>query len=165
MTTQKKQKTGKKLLLPLTLSVITLAACAVAGYSTLKLYRLEQPATTAVTPVAVVNPPVSPVFMPLDPFTVNLHGTSDSDDDRVLYAGFTLRLPDEATHQRLMQYLPEVRSRLLLLLTSQNQPDLVTAQGKQQLAGKIKNTLTPPFVSNQPPQEIDDVLFTSFILR
>ncbi|WP_294904810.1 flagellar basal body-associated protein FliL [Tatumella sp. UBA2305] len=164
MTTLPKKKTGKKLLLRITLCVITLAACGAAAFSYLQLQRLDDtPATGATAPV--VTPPASPVFLPLEAFTVNLSARSDNDDERVLYAGFTLRLPDEATRERLNQYLPEVRSRLILLLTSQNQHQLETEQGKQQLADSIKTALTPPLVINQPPQQIDDVLFTSFILR
>lgn len=163
MTTLPKKKTGKKLLLPVTLCVITLAACGAAAYSYLQLSSLkDKPATEAAAPV--VSPPANPVFLPLEAFTVNLPANGDN-DERVLYAAFTLRLSDEATRERLNQYLPEVRSRLILLLTTQNQRELATQQGKQQLADKIKTVLTPPFVANQPPQQIDDVLFTSFILR
>ena len=71
----------------------------------------QKPSTAAAK--AELPPPPAPVFFPLDTFTVNL-----GDADRVLYVGITLRLKDEATRSRLNDYLPEVRSRLLLLFSS-----------------------------------------------
>jgi flagellar FliL protein len=70
---------------------------------------------SSATAKAEPPPPPAPVFFPLDTFTVNL-----GDADRVLYVGITLRLKDEATRSRLNDYLPEVRSRLLLLFSRQD---------------------------------------------
>ncbi|CCJ87900.1 Flagellar biosynthesis protein FliL [Cronobacter dublinensis 582] len=96
----------------------------------------------------------------LDTFTVNL-----GDADRVLYVGITLRLKDEATRQRLSDYLPEVRSRLLLLFSRQDASQLATDEGKQKLVEAIKQTLSAPLVAGQPKQVVTDVLYTAFILR
>ncbi len=57
--------------------------------------------------------------------------------DRVLYIGITLRLHDENTRKRLHDYLPEVRSRLLLL-SRQHANKIATDAGKQQLMTEIK---------------------------
>ncbi|GAA0477878.1 MULTISPECIES: flagellar basal body-associated protein FliL [Tatumella] len=164
MTTLPRKKTAKRLLLSLMVIVILIAACTIAGYSFLKM-KQSDPGTQKKTATVAALPPASPVFLALDAFTVNLPASTPDDEDKVLYAGFTLRLPDEATRNRLNQYLPEVRSRLILLLTSQNQRDLETEQGKHDLTGKIKQVLAPSFIPGQPPQVINDVLFTSFILR
>jgi flagellar FliL protein len=87
------------------------------------------------------------------------------DADRVLYVGITLRLKDEATRARLNDYLPEVRSRLLLLFSRQDASALATDVGKQKLVDAIKQTLATPLVNGQPKQEVTDVLYTAFILR
>ncbi|WP_024558652.1 flagellar basal body-associated protein FliL [Franconibacter pulveris 1160] len=136
------------------LVLITLAACATAGYS---YWRMQQPASAAK---AEPEPPPAPVFFALDTFTVNL-----GDADRVLYIGVTLRLQDEATRQRINDYLPEVRSRLLLLFSRQDANVLATDEGKQKLVAAIKETLSPPLVTGQPKQVVTDVLYTAFILR
>ena len=102
------KKSKRSIWIPL-LVLITLAACATAGYS---YWRMQQEPSTAAAK-AELPPPPAPVFFPLDTFTVNL-----GDADRVLYVGITLRLKDEATRSRLNDYLPEVRSRLLLLFLS-----------------------------------------------
>jgi len=52
-----------------------------------------------------------------------------------------------------------------LLLSRQKTSDLVSEAGKQQLVQDIKQVLDAPLVKGQPPQVINDVLFTAFILR
>lgn len=85
--------------------------------------------------------------MPLDTFTVNLV-TPDNNPDRVLYIGLTLRLPDESTRRQLNDFLPEVRSRLLMLLSRQEASQLANEQGKQRLVAQIKDVLSPPLVKD-----------------
>jgi len=152
-----KKKRKRKIWIPL-LVLITLAACATAGYS---YWRMQQhPSTEAKAEAEAPPPPPAPVFFALDTFTVNL-----GDADRVLYIGITLRLKDDATRARLSEYLPEVRSRLLLLFSRQDATKLATDDGKQQLATAIKEAITTPLVAGEPKQEVTDVLFTAFILR
>ena len=152
-----KKKRKRKIWIPL-LVLITLAACATAGYS---YWRMQQhPSTEAKAEAEAPPPPPAPVFFALDTFTVNL-----GDADRVLYIGITLRLKDDATRARLSEYLPEVRSRLLLLFSRQDATKLATDDGKQQLATVIKEAIATPLVAGQPKQEVTDVLYTAFILR
>ncbi|CAX60193.1 MULTISPECIES: flagellar basal body-associated protein FliL [Erwinia] len=158
--TDKKAKSGKrKLLIPLLL-LVTVVACSVAGY--MVWHMMKSPADSAKAEKPAV--PVAPVFYALDTFTVNLINP-DNDPDRVLYVGFTLRLPDEDTRRRINDYLPEVRSRLLLLLSRQDASALSSEQGKQELMKQIKAVLAPPLVQGEPQQVVNDVLFTAFILR
>ena len=152
-----KKKRKRIIWIPL-LVLITLAACATAGYS---YWRMQQhPSTEAKAEAEAPPPPPAPVFFALDTFTVNL-----GDADRVLYIGITLRLKDDATRARLSEYLPEVRSRLLLLFSRQDATKLATDDGKQQLATAIKEAIATPLVAGQPKQEVTDVLYTAFILR
>ena len=148
------KKSKRAIWIPL-LVLITLAALATAGYS---YWRMQQQPSASVK--AEPAPPPAPVFFALDTFTVNL-----GDADRVLYIGITLRMKDEATRSRLNEYLPEVRSRLLLLFSRQNAATLATEEGKQQLIAAIKEPLATPLVVGQPKQVVTDVLYTAFILR
>ncbi|HGM5489935.1 TPA: flagellar basal body-associated protein FliL [Serratia fonticola] len=150
----------KRPILVILLVLIALGASGAAGYSwwLMQQHKEGQPAE------AKKLPPPAPVFMPLDTFTVNLV-TPDNNPDRVLYIGLTLRLPDEETRRQLNDFLPEVRSRLLMLLSRQAADQLANEQGKQQLVAQIKDVLSPPLVAGQPKQVVSDVLFTAFILR
>ncbi|SMB38965.1 flagellar biosynthesis protein [Serratia proteamaculans] len=150
----------KRSLLVILLVLIAVLACGAAGYSWWQLKHHQNGAQPAEKP----QPPAAPVFMPLDTFTVNLM-TPDNNPDRVLYIGLTLRLPDENIRRQLNDFLPEVRSRLLMLLSRQEAGQLSSEQGKQQLVAQIKDVLSPPLVKGQPKQVVSDVLFTAFILR
>ena len=76
------KKRKRSIWIPL-LVLITLAACATAGYS---YWRMQQhPAGDAKAEAEAPPPPPAPVFFALDTFTVNL-----GDADRVLYIGITL---------------------------------------------------------------------------
>jgi len=143
------------------LALITGILCGGAGYGWWLLKQkkdADQPASVKV------EPPAAPVFMPLDTFTVNLV-TADKSHARVLYIGLTLRLPDEETRRQMSDFLPEVRSRLLMLFSRQESSQLSSETGKQHLIAQIKEVLNLPFVKGQPALVIDDVLFTAFILR
>lgn len=160
MSDNAKAKGGKRrLLVPLVL-IISVAALAGAGYAGWRMFY----APAHPTEPARTESPAPPVFFALDTFTVNLVN-EENDMDRVLYVGFTLRLPDEETRRRMNDYLPEIRSRLLLLLSRQNAVALAKETGKQQLVTEIKQVLAPPLVKGQPEQIVNDVLFTAFILR
>ncbi|MFH8134852.1 flagellar basal body-associated protein FliL [Pantoea osteomyelitidis] len=161
MSDNAKAKGRKRSILIPVLLIVTLAACSVAGYA---VWRMMNKHGGDKSEAAKVEPPAAPVFFALDTFTVNLVNP-DNDPDRVLYVGFTLRLPNDETRTRLSDYLPEVRSRLLLLLSRQNAAALASEQGKQDLIAQIKQVLAPPLVKGQPPQVVNDVLFTAFILR
>jgi len=145
------------------LILIVLIACAAAGYALWKLQGLKAAASVQPPTPAQVTVP-QPLFYPLEPFTVNLVESS-SQEERVLYVGFTLRLTDQQTEQRLAQYLPEVRSRILLLLSHQQQAALQTEEGKLALTAQLKAILKPPFAAGLPEQNIADILYTTFILR
>ncbi len=54
-----------------------------------------------------------PVFHPLEPFTVNLNG-----DGQFLQIALTLQLASQKEVEHLKVYLPQVRSRLLMLISS-----------------------------------------------
>lgn len=111
-------------------------------------------------PAAPVVPP--PIFVPLDAFTVNL---KSDDGDRFLHTGLSLKVADADTQARLAQYQPEARSRILLLLSSQQPVDLATVEGKRKLAQDIQAAISQPFAPSLPPQKILDVLFTSFVVQ
>ncbi|MBY4897005.1 flagellar basal body-associated protein FliL [Cupriavidus sp. AU9028] len=111
-------------------------------------------------PAAPVVP--APIFVALDSFTVNL---KSDDGDRFLHTGLSVKVADAATQARIAEYLPEVRSRVLLLLSAKQPADLATVEGKQKLAQEIRQSLALPFAPALPAQQVLDVLFTSFVVQ
>lgn len=105
----------------------------------------------------------SPIFMRIDPFTVNL--ADDSYGSRLLYTGVTLRVGNDESRAILEEHMPQVRSRLLMLLSGKQADELTSSEGKQELAQEIVNRLNVPLTENQPPLDLREVLFTEFIVQ
>lgn len=105
----------------------------------------------------------SPIFMRIEPFTVNL--ADDSYGSRLLYTGVTLRVGNESSKAILEEHMPQVRSRLLMLLSGKQADELTSSEGKQQLAQAIVDRLNVPLTENQPPLDLREVLFTDFIVQ
>lgn len=104
---------------------------------------------------------LGPVFVSLDAFTVNLQG----DDSRLLQAVVALQLSDEEEAVKLKQHMPLVRNRLVMLLSSKRPDDVLTVEGKTKLAQEIAEQVKQPFYPGDHPLEIQNVLFTSFIVQ
>ena len=109
---------------------------------------------------AKVEPSKAPVFMPLEPFIVNLQG-----GEQYLQTDITLQLEDEAQVEAIKLHMPRVRSRLLTLLSSMSAEDLTKEEDKNKLAQAIRAQVQRPFDSKGKPQKVKDVLFTSFVIQ
>ncbi|WP_081139126.1 MULTISPECIES: flagellar basal body-associated protein FliL [unclassified Halomonas] len=108
-------------------------------------------------------PAVEPIFVNVAPFTVNLQ--SRHYDQRLLYIGLSLRVGNMTTKDVLTMHMPQVRSRLLMLLSSQEAETLTTPEGKQSLSQEILALFDQPLAEPQPPLMINDVLYTDFIVQ
>jgi flagellar FliL protein len=76
-----------------------------------------------------------PVFVPMDPFVVNL---ADHEADRYAQIGITLEVPDEHVGEEIKTYLPAIRNNILLLLAHKSSTDLAGGEGKELLARQIR---------------------------
>ncbi|WP_186380327.1 flagellar basal body-associated protein FliL [Yersinia mollaretii] len=161
---QKANGGGKKFpWLVLLLMLISIAACALAGYTFYEIKNMKANAPDEGKKIASVKIPETPLYIPMDTFTVSLKPTS-AETDRVLYIGLTLRVKDEDSKLLVEKFLPEIRSRLLMILAHQTAEDLSADDGKNQLIEKIKSVVSKPLAPNQSVM-ITDVLFNAFILR
>lgn len=102
-----------------------------------------------------------PVFIPMEAFTVNLQG----EEGLLLQTAITLQMADQEDADKLKQHMPLVRSRLVMLLSSKHPEEILTTDGKTQLAKEIAEQVRQPFYPGDYPMEIPNVLFTSFIVQ
>lgn len=151
--TTQRQNAPKKKIGVLLAMLITIAAVGGGAYY---LGSTHSPATAAETKNG------APIFVAMDPFTVNLR---QDGRDRFLHAGVTLKVADSKTQAQLTEYLPEARSRVLTLLANRQLDSLDTAENKKQLSIEILKTLSHPFSPTHPQPRISDVLFTTFIVQ
>ena len=105
-------------------------------------------------------PPKVPVYLALDTFTVNLMG-----GEQYLQTDITLQVADQAEIEAFKLHMPRIRSRLLTLLSSKQADELATAADKKKLAQEILAQVKQPFDPRGKPQQVDDVLFTSFVIQ
>jgi len=147
-------KKSKKLLLIIVGLVILLAGGGAGAWFMLK------PGPDAHAEKKKEEPPKTPIFMPLETFTVNLMG-----GEQYLQTDITLQLYDQAQVDLLKLHMPRIRSRLLTLLSSQNADELQTEADKQRLVQSILATVREPVNPKGKPQEVNDALFTSFVIQ
>lgn len=107
-------------------------------------------------------PPKPPVYAPLEQFTVNLQPEVE---EQYLQVSMTLKVADQKVVDQLKQHDPELRNRLLMILTSKGPSQLNTMDGKRQLANEIVAAARRPFTEGQPEQDVLDVHFTAFIIQ
>lgn len=109
---------------------------------------------------AKAKPQQPPVYLALETFTVNLQ-----DGERYMQVDVTLQVADQAQADAIKLHMPRVRSRLLTLLSSKHAGALATAADKQMLAQEIMAEVNQPFNAQAKPQQVNDVLFTSFVIQ
>ena len=131
------------------------------------------------------HPDAPPVFVKLEPFTVKLQ---TEQQDSYLQATPELRVLDAPIGDKVKQYMPEIRHKVLLLMSGKKASEIATPQGVQALSNEIRvainATIDGPKVKTKgkgkaaeeaPAGEIGDtadpddsvqaVLFTSFIIQ
>ena len=96
----------------------------------------EKPAAAAH-----VKPGTPPTFVPLDPFTVNL---ADKEVDRFAQIGITLEVADPKFADQLKAYMPAIRNNVLIVLSHKTSAELLSVEGKEQLAKEIRRESVRP---------------------
>ena len=91
-----------------------------------------------------------PVFVPLDPFTVNL---ADEAADRYAQVAVTLQIADPKVEAELKAYMPAVRNNILLALADHTAAQLLGRDGKRLLAERIRRETARAMGYELPTEE------------
>lgn len=94
-------------------------------------------------------PKVAPTFLPLENMVVNL---ADPGGDRFAQIGITLELEDAKTAEQVKQYLPSIRSGILLLVSQRTSAELLQREGKEKLATDILREVSRPLGYKVPTE-------------
>ena len=138
------KKGKKKLLIMLVIGVLVLLLAGAGALFMLKKKAAAQDAedgdesgSVATASHKTEKPDLKhpPVFLPLEPFVVNL---ADKDTDRYAQIGITLEVEDPKFGELLKVYMPAIRNAILLILAQKSSADLLDRPGKEQLAGEIQ---------------------------
>jgi flagellar FliL protein len=155
-------KKSKKKFILIAIAVLLLLG-AIGGGSAWYFQGQQQEAADPAAPPVVKNEPAKPpVFVTMEPFTVNLQTESG---EQFLQVTLTLQVSDQAQVDLIKLYMPLVRSRLLLLLSGKKAGDISTVDGKKTLSEEIVAAVKQPFAPKSPPQNVTGVFFTSFVIQ
>lgn len=100
-----------------------------------------------------------PVFSTLENFTVNLAG----EGDHFMQLGVVLQLKDEETAEKVKAYLPQIRSKILLMLSAKTPEELQTPKGKDALIDEILEATRKPF--HDDGEDVQAVLLGGMLIQ
>jgi flagellar FliL protein len=180
----KAKRKGKLLLIVASIAgLLILAGTGAVGYLLLAT-KENADGTAEVAP----HRSKTPVFVNLDSFTVNLQ---PEDGEQYLQAVATLRVLDNGVADSIKLFMPELRHRILLLLSGKKPSEISTPEGRESLSEEIRRqvnavlnaaagkpvktaavksigttTAKPAPTSGASPNDpVQSVLFTSFIVQ
>lgn len=145
-----------------TILIVVLAALLGAGGAGGAWFFLKQDDAAQAAQPAPPEPARPPVFLAMEPFTVNLQPEMG---EQYLQIGVTLQLSDEKQVEQVKLYMPLVRSRILMLLAGKKGSELSTQEGKEKLQSEIADMVRKPFTAGGTTQVVNAVLFTSFVIQ
>lgn len=155
-TTQVKSPKRRKLVIVLVVLLALAGMAAGAGYY---FFGHSEPKAAAkmVTP-----PPADPIYVALQPFTVNLQ---TNDRFRMLHTVVTLQVMDIKSQELVTKYLPLVHGRVRSVLSNRESDLLRTDADTVKLAAEIMAVLNKPFAPNLPVATISKVELFPFMMQ
>lgn len=139
---------------------------------------------------AKAHPAKPPMFVNLEPFTVNLQAENG---EQYLQTVVTLKIAEKEVEEQITVYMPELRHRILLLLSGKKASEISGPEEREKLSdeirrqvnivlyaasghkppvrtparpiGKVAAIVTAPAHAASPEDPIQGVLFTSFIVQ
>ena len=168
-------KKSKKLLIIIV--VVLVAAIAGAGAFMLMSKKKqadidgEEVQADEAKPALHVDPKAPPVFVPLEPFVVNLQ---PENGEQYLQVVLSFRMADSHAGEQAKVLMPEIRHHILMLLSDKKASEIATPEGRETLASEIKAEANSS-LGYEPPKRkrksgsdggpVIAVLFTSFIIQ
>lgn len=178
---------SKKMLIIIVAAVLVLAIGGGAAFFLLKKNAAaeDEEGADSAAPKAAASAhdkhKAPPVYLPMDNMVVNL---ADPGGERVAQVGVTLEVLDAESATAVKNYMPTIRSGVLLLISKRTAEELLSAEGKEKLAHDILRETSLPFGGGEEEEEEDaaaskkskkkkasvqypviSVLFSSFIVQ
>jgi flagellar protein FliL len=132
---------GVALVLVLALGAVTVVFLKQRAAHAAAVAAGDEDAAPDRTASAHIDPKNIPIYLPLDPFIVNL---ADKDADRYAQIGITLELDSGTSADEIKAYMPAIRNAILLILANKSSKELLSREGKEQLAQDIMREAVRP---------------------
>jgi flagellar FliL protein len=144
---------SKKLLLIVGVLVVVLALAGGGAWFFISKQRAAAAGDEGEQEVAAAHAADAagpPTYLPLDNMVVNL---ADPGGEKVAQIGITLELFDAKAVDKVKQYLPTIRSSILLLVSQRTAEELLQREGKEKLAAAILKETAKPFGGGEDEAE------------
>lgn len=105
----------------------------------------------------------TPIYVPLHPaFLANFE-----DQSSATYLQVDIQVMTYSTdvEDAIKTHMPKIRNDLLLLFSSQKFEELNTVKGKRKLSKDALKAVHDVLVAANAPSEVEDLLFTSFVMQ
>lgn len=155
------KKSSKKLIIIIAAVVLLLGGGAAAFFLMGGDDHAEEGEHAAEEAHAAVEH-ADPVFVKLETFTLNLN---PEEGDRYLQVDITLNAGAQTDADTLDKYMPQVRNRVLLILTSKLPSEISDMEGKQALSEEITEEINEPYSEGGEPLTVTEAFFTSFVIQ
>lgn len=178
-------KKGKKLLIIIVIAVVLLGLIGAGAFMWLGKHKSADDSaegataaeTTAHTPQKwpEFDPSKPPVFLALEPFTVNLE---PENGEQFLQVVASLRVIDAPTGDKIKAFMPQIRHEILSLLAGKKASEITSPADREDLALEMKDIVneimgwTPPPKAKkkkgnaaEPVGPVVSVFFTQFIVQ
>lgn len=141
-----KKRLSKKLLIIMAV-VVVLLLFAGAGVAYVVSQRHAVDENGDDVEAVAKEPAPAPTFLPIDTMVVNL---ADPGGERFAQVGITLELADAKTAELIKQFMPSIRSSVLLLISQKTSDELLSREGKDKLAHDILREVSRPLGFSVP---------------
>ncbi|MEP6884403.1 MAG: flagellar basal body-associated FliL family protein [Gammaproteobacteria bacterium] len=170
-----KKSGGGTLINGIGIFVLTLAAVVVGGFINARLHPLpdlqldKDGRIKAIVPVAAAGHgeegaggTSAALYFPIDPpLVVNFE---DGSSVRFLQISMEVMAHDQKAIESVQKNIPLIRNNLLLLMSNRNYQSLMSREGKEKLREEALAELRA-VQKKQGGPDVDDVLFTSFVVQ
>lgn len=137
-----KEKTKSKKMLVIIIAVVALLVVAGGAAAWLLSSRAHPKDEEAEEPAAAKEAAKTPpTFLPMENMVVNL---ADPGGERFAQIGITLEVADAKTAEQVKQYLPSIRSGILMVVSQRTSDELLQREGKEKLATDILREVSKP---------------------
>ena len=149
------RKTKKNLLVAIVIAITSISAGAGGTWYAMNILGNEEPKSESLKAELTT-------FVDLDVFTVNL---LPEQNDQYLQVGLSAKTRETAVIAEIKKQMPDIRNRILMLLSSQKATNLASIAGKQQLSRQITDEIKQSLSSSELQEDVLEVLFTSFVMQ
>lgn len=171
-------KKSKKMLIIIIVAVLVLAIAGGGAFMMMSKKKKadaegEDAHAEEAKPAVKVDPKAPPVFIPVEPFVVNLQ---PENGEQYLQVVLTFRVADAPSGDQIKLLMPEIRHHVLMLLSGKKASEIASPEGREALADEIKEVANST-LGYEPPKKkkkgdhagdggpVMSVLFTSFIIQ